>query len=101
MTEVTTMSMLAVRVQEKGQVTIPQEIRRRLNLKKGDLVTFVETEEGVLIVPVEVIASQALDKIGQALQDRGLGLEEVIERGRDIRSDLIADEYDLPNTGAE
>ena len=67
------MSMLAVRVQEKGQVTIPLEIRRRLNLKKGDLVTFVETDEGILIVPVEVIASQALNKIGQALQERGLG----------------------------
>ena len=32
-------------VQEKGQVTIPVEIRRKLGLEKGDLVAFVETEQ--------------------------------------------------------
>jgi len=38
-------------VQEKGQVTIPAEIRRKLGVKKGDLVAFIETEGGVLISP--------------------------------------------------
>jgi AbrB family looped-hinge helix DNA binding protein len=85
-----------VRVQEKGQVTIPLAIRQRLKLKKGDLVTFVETEDGVLIVPVEIVTSQALDQIGEALKQRGLVLDDLIEQGRDIRSDLIKDEYDLP-----
>ena len=32
-------------VTSKGQVTIPQEIRRRLGLRQGDLVTF-EVEGG-------------------------------------------------------
>lgn len=52
------------KVQEKGQVTIPVEIRRRWELEKGDLVAFVETEEGVLIRPQEVVAMQALDRLG-------------------------------------
>jgi len=34
---------MSVRIQEKGQVTIPTKIRKKLNLRKGDLVTFVET----------------------------------------------------------
>lgn len=87
------MSIQAVRVQEKGQVTIPQEIRQKLNLKKGDLVTFVETTEGVLLVPVEVVASQALDRIGQALQTRGVSLDELIERSRENRAARIKEEY--------
>lgn len=53
------MPLPTVRVQEKGQVTIPLEIRKKLNLKKGDLVTFVETETGVLIKPAEVIVTTA------------------------------------------
>ena len=32
-----------VRVQEKGQVTLPADVRKRLGIKKGDLVAFVET----------------------------------------------------------
>jgi len=85
----------AVRVQERGQVTIPKEIRERLNLKKGDLVTFVETEEGVMIKPAEIVVSAALDEIGEALKERGLSLEELIERGREIRGDIVEERYDI------
>ncbi len=56
------------RVQDKGQVTIPVEIRKKLGLRKGDLVAFIETEQGILISPQEVIASKALDEIGQILK---------------------------------
>jgi AbrB family looped-hinge helix DNA binding protein len=82
-----------VKVQGKGRVTIPLEIRQKWGLKKGDLVTFVETEQGVIIKPAEIVASGALDEIGRALREKGLSLEEIIERGREIREDLINDEY--------
>ena len=82
-----------VRVQEKGQVTIPAEIRQKLNLKKGDLVTFVETEQGVMIKPAEVIVSEALDEIGKTLKEKGISLEELLERGREIRGEIIEEEY--------
>ena len=73
------MSTQVVRVQEKGQVTIPLEIRQKLNLKKGDLVTFIVTDEGVLIRPVEVVVASALDEIGRALKEKGITLEELLE----------------------
>ena len=44
------------KVQRKGQVTIPAGIRKKLGLKKGDLVAFVETEQGVLISPQDNVA---------------------------------------------
>ena len=52
------------RVQEKGQVTIPREIRKKLGLKRGDLVAVMETPEGVFITPQQVVATKALDRIG-------------------------------------
>jgi AbrB family looped-hinge helix DNA binding protein len=91
----------AVRVQERGQVTIPKEIRERLDLKKGDLVTFVETEEGVIIKPAEIVVSAALDEIGEALKERGLSLEELMERGREIRGELIEEEFDITDPDGE
>ena len=87
------MSIQAVRVQEKGQVTIPLEIRQKLGLKKGDLVTFVETETGVVIKPAEVIVTEALDQIGRALRERGITLEELIESGREIRQQIYNEKY--------
>ena len=47
-------------------MTIPSEIRRKLKLKKGDLVVFLETDAGVVIKPGEVLVSDALDEIGRA-----------------------------------
>jgi AbrB family looped-hinge helix DNA binding protein len=86
------MLSLYVRIQEKGQVTIPLEIRQKLKLKKGDLVTFIETDKGVVIKPAEVIALDALDDIGRALEAKGYSLEEMIERGRVIREEIIQEE---------
>ncbi len=89
------MTTQVVRVQEKGQVTIPLDIRRKLKLKKGDLVTFVETEEGILIKPAEIVVAEALDQIGKALKEKGISLEDLIERGRRIRGEIVREEYDL------
>ncbi|MDP1713725.1 MAG: AbrB/MazE/SpoVT family DNA-binding domain-containing protein [Anaerolineales bacterium] len=84
-----------VRIQEKGQVTIPTKIRKKLNLRKGDMVMFVETEAGVLIKPAEVLVSQALDKIGESLRADGITPEKWNKRSRDIRKQLLEDMYGL------
>jgi AbrB family looped-hinge helix DNA binding protein len=84
-----------IRVQEKGQVTLPVEMRERLGLKKGDLVTAVETPEGVLITRQEVLAAKALERLGDILKERGLNLDELIESAREIRGALIEEEYGI------
>ncbi len=84
---------LYVRVQEKGQVTIPTRLRQKLNLKKGDTVMFVETKDGVLIKPAEVIVSEALASIGEALRAEGITLEDWIEKSREFRAKMLREEY--------
>ena len=84
-----------VRIQDKGQVTLPADVRRRLGLKTGDLVAVTETDEGVLISPRQVVAMKALDRVGQILRKQGVDLNEMIESGRDIRGDLLTEEYGI------
>ena len=83
------------RLQERGQVTIPLEIRQKLGLEPGDMIAFIETEQGILISPQEMIAMDALDKMGAMLKGKGITLEELIESSREERSDLIEKEYGL------
>lgn len=80
-------------IQEKGQVTIPAYMRRKLGLKKGDMVAFIETEEGILISPQEVIALDSLRKIGESLRSQGVTLEELMEGGRQTRGALLKEMY--------
>ena len=62
-------------------------------------MAFVETEQGVMIKPQEVVAMNALDRIGKALKERGISLEELIESSCDIRGQLLEEEYGIKATG--
>jgi antitoxin PrlF len=84
-----------VRIQDKGQVTIPTEIRKKLGLKRGDLVAVMETPEGVFITPQQVVATKAFDSIGDILKEQGVSLEELIASGREIRTDLLQEAYGI------
>ncbi|OGO76098.1 MAG: hypothetical protein A3K41_13995 [Chloroflexi bacterium RIFOXYD12_FULL_57_15] len=86
---------ISVRVQEKGQITLPTQFRKKMNLRKGDLVTFIETKDGVLIKSAKVLLTESLDEIGEALRAEGITLEQWIERGREIRGKLLEEMYGL------
>lgn len=48
------------KIREKGQVTIPQEIREAAHLAEGDPVEFEITEDGILLRPKKMVdATQA------------------------------------------
>jgi AbrB family looped-hinge helix DNA binding protein len=80
-------------MQDNGQVTLPIEFRRKLGLKKGDVVVFKETEDGLMISTRETLAMNLLDEIGEALQEKGISLEDLIESGRSIRQEIYDEKY--------
>lgn len=43
-----------VRVLEKGRVTLPQELRDRLGLKKGDRLRFLLEKDMVMVIKPEI-----------------------------------------------
>lgn len=38
------------KLSEKGQLTLPIDVRKKLNLNSGDKVLFIETEDGKLVI---------------------------------------------------
>jgi AbrB family looped-hinge helix DNA binding protein len=68
-------------VSEKGQVTIPKEIRDSLGLKRGDRVIFVEADE-------EVILRKAKSgKLSEALQRQKPWKEAALQFQRNLRKE--------------
>lgn len=80
-------------IQENGQVTLPSEWRDKYGLKKGDLVSFIETDEGLLVQPREAVTIALLDEIGEALKAKGIDLDELLESGREIRGEMLEEKY--------
>ena len=77
------------RITSKGQVTIPIEIRKKLSLKEGDKVLFLEEEGKVYITNASLVA---LRKFQMAMEGEankvGINSEEdVIDLVKNLRKE--------------
>lgn len=89
-----------VRILANGQVPLPDGVRQRLGIREGDVVSVRETADGILITSREVAVHRALDRMGDALREQNLSLDDLIESGREERAKLVREEYGLdPDTG--
>jgi AbrB family looped-hinge helix DNA binding protein len=82
-------------VQERGQITIPKQLREKKGLRKGVLVQFEETDRGILITPQETAPLDAMKKLGAILKENGLTLEDLMKSGRKVRGRIVKEKYGL------
>ena len=82
-------------VQGNGSVASPTQAGRRLGPNAdAPAQTAAGVHEGPR-TPQEIALFKALDEIGAALREQGLTLEDMIERGREIRAQLVEEMYGL------
>lgn len=72
--------MNLAKVSANGQVTVPVEIRKRLNLKAGDKLLFLERSDGEIVIQNSslVAISQAQDAVADADFSEDAILDEVM-----------------------
>lgn len=54
--------MELARITSKGQITIPKEIRNKLNLKEGDKVIFIEEGDRIIFTTSSMIALREIQE---------------------------------------
>jgi AbrB family looped-hinge helix DNA binding protein len=87
-----------VRVQEKGQITLPRAIRDELGIKKGDLVSVEVNGRAASIVPQMVISGERMRQIEEEILASGITLEEMdkfIENTRNARGVWMKETHDI------
>jgi AbrB family looped-hinge helix DNA binding protein len=81
-----------MRVTEKGQVTIPKEIRDRYGIKSGSEVEFVATDKGAVLVVVkpkeDLSFREWADSVAGTLDLQGMTTDEYMLWLRGERNDL-------------
>ncbi|MCL1918783.1 MAG: AbrB/MazE/SpoVT family DNA-binding domain-containing protein [Peptococcaceae bacterium] len=82
--------MEIAKVTSNGQITIPSDIRRRLNIKDGDKVLFMESNDGVLMFNSSMIALRQFqrDMEGEAEKAGLITEDDVVALCRDVRKEL-------------
>ena len=88
-----------LRVEEDGRLTLPPELREKLRLRRADVVSVVETREGILLTNVALIADGDRELVDATLQEQGLLLDDLTESGREMRGELLKGVCDLSEPG--
>jgi len=82
--------MELAKITTKGQITLPINIRRKLNLKDGDKVAFIEQDgEYKIINPTKLAILEAQNAFAGLADELGLKSEEdVINLCKQVRKDM-------------
>ena len=77
-------------VTSKGQVTIPVEMRRKLGVKSGDKVVFIEEGGRIVIANATMVALKEVQEAFKGDAERlGLhGEEDVVDMVKEIRREM-------------
>jgi len=87
--------MEIAKITSKGQITIPIDIRRRLNLKDGDKVVFIDDGEKIIFANAAKIAFLNMQKAFEGEAKR-LGLkseQDVVDIVKEIRKEIWEKNY--------
>jgi len=82
--------MEIAKVTSNGQITIPSDIRRRLKIKDGDKVLFLECDDGVLMFNSSMVALRQFqrDMEGEAEKVGLFTEDDVVALCREVRNEL-------------
>ena len=87
--------MQSAKLTTSWQVTIPEQIRKKLNLKIGDKITFVEDDNVVVIINSSLTAIEKLQDAmeGEAKKAGILNDDDVAALCGDVRKELYEKHY--------
>lgn len=75
--------MNLARVSSNGQITVPIEIRRKLNIKEGDKIIFLENANGEIIL--QNSSKIAIREAQADLKDIDVSEEDILQDVMEIR----------------
>jgi AbrB family looped-hinge helix DNA binding protein len=84
------------KVMSKGQVTIPINVRKKLNLKEGDKLIFIEKDGNIVIANSAMVALQQVQNAFEGEAER-LGLkteQDVVDLVDEIRREIRTEKQD-------
>jgi bifunctional DNA-binding transcriptional regulator/antitoxin component of YhaV-PrlF toxin-antitoxin module len=88
------MSDNTVQLREKGVLTLPIDLRRKYNLRPGDVFTLVELGDGGFLLSLKSSRLAALgDKVAEILDQEGVSVEEVLQTLDEERERYYAGHY--------
>lgn len=76
---------MVTRMREKGQITIPSEIRESLHLAKDSILSIVKVGNGILLTPKPSLFEAVSAEFIKEAEEKGITLDDLLKDLRKIR----------------
>jgi len=76
---------MVTRMREKGQITIPVNIRESLHLSRDSVLSVARIGDGILLTPKPSIFESVSAKFSKAAKTKGITLENLLKDLKRIR----------------
>ena len=67
-----------IRLRERGQITVPREVREQLAVAEGDVITLVRAGEAYFLTPRTLRVPQLADRIADMMDREGVSLADLL-----------------------
>jgi len=67
-----------VQVRERGQVTIPADLRREMGLRDGDVFAVIRLGDTLILTRKKLVVPELADRIAGILAEEGVTLEDLL-----------------------
>ena len=68
-----------IKVWERGQITIPKELREELEIKENDILYAEKLGNGLYLRPTESVIDQVQQKMSAMMKKKGLTVNDLIK----------------------
>ena len=76
---------MVTRMREKGQITIPVNIRESLHLNRDSVLSVTRIGDGILLTPKPSVFESVSDKFSKAAKTKGMTLDGLLADLKNIR----------------
>ncbi|MBN1956142.1 MAG: AbrB/MazE/SpoVT family DNA-binding domain-containing protein [Anaerolineae bacterium] len=84
-----------VQVRERGQFTIPAEMRREMGIQDGDLFTLIRLGDTLIATRKRLVAPEIAQAIETLMQEAGVTLEDLLEGLEEQREAYSREKYGI------
>jgi AbrB family looped-hinge helix DNA binding protein len=80
-------------IRDRGQLTIPKEVREKGALYDGEAVTIIPIGDSILVTPKKLGLEEARRAIGKIMKNSGVTLDDLLEGLEVERKKLFEETY--------
>jgi AbrB family looped-hinge helix DNA binding protein len=81
------------RLGEQGQITLPDEYRRALDLSSGSQIVLLQVGDALVVTPFDEELSNLTSHLESAMHEAGCSVEDLLEEARKARAEIVQEEF--------